>query len=165
MQSQATAAQPASTVSHDQLYGAQMSQELPSFHDWNQASHAPSTAAPAADAAAGPAALPAASATSDEAAALSHQAGLLSPTSAGPHMPAQPPSTLLPPQLPQQLLSGEGLLEEAERHLERDADRQKPNALAVPQTLDTSGYAGVAEASNDGASVGSEPQGMLNFTT
>ena len=165
MQSLPAAAQSASAVSRDHLNGAQMSQELPSFHDWNQASHAASTAAPAADAAAGPAALPAASATSDKAAALNHQAGLLSPTSAGPHMPAQPSSTGLPSQLPLQLPSGEGLPKEAQRQLERDADRQEPNALAVPQRMDTSGYAGVAEASNAGSKAESEQQGMLNCTT
>ena len=160
MQPLPAAAQAASAVSHDHQNGAQMSQELPSFHDWNQASHTPSTAS-AADAAAGPAA----SATSEGAAALSHQAGLLSLTSAGPEIPLRPPSTVCPPQLPPELPSDEELPKEAERQLEWDADKQKPNALAEPQSLDTSGYAGVVEASNDGASAESEQQGMLNFTT
>ena len=160
MQSLPAAAQSASAVSHDHHSGAQMSQELPSFHDWNQASHAPSTAAPAAVTAAGPAAMSAASAASSEAAALSHQAGLLSSTPAGLHMLAHPPSTVLSPQLPLELPSGEGLNEEAERQLEWDADRQKPDAMAVPQSLDKSG---VAEPSND-ASAESEQEGILKFT-
>ena len=156
MQPLHAAAQSASAVARDHQDGAQMSQELPSLHDWNQASHAPSTAAPAT--------FPAAPATSHEAAALSHQAGLLSPPSSGPHMSAPPPSTLLPSQLPLKLPSSEALPEEAERQLEWGTDRQKPNAMAAPQSLDASGDGGVAEPSNSAAAE-SQQQGMQTFTT
>ena len=148
MQSLLAAAKPASTMSHDHQNGAQMSQELPSFHDWNQASRTPSTAASAA------------SATSEGAAALCHQARPLSPTSAGPQVPVHP-STVLPSQLAPRLPSGDKSPKEAEKQLERDSDSQKPNALTVPQSSDTSGYAGGAEALNDGASAESEEEGML----
>lgn len=156
----------ASAASHDHQNGAQLSQELPSFHDWGDPSHAPSTAAPPAATAEGPAAVPAvpaATADAQEAAALSHQAAsLLShPTSAQPNIHAQPSSTLLPPQLQMQLPPGEVGSEEAEWQLGGDADGQERSVLAAPELLDTSTSGDVAEASY-GATIGSEGQGTLS---
>lgn len=150
------AAKLASDTSHDRQNGAQMSQKLPSFHDWGDPSHAPSTAAPPA--------VYAATAAAQEAAALSHQAPSLPspPTSARPNIPAQPSSILRPPQPPSQLSSGEVWSEEAEWQLGGDADGQQPHVLAAPGVLDTNTSVGVAEALFD-THTGSNEQGTLKF--
>ena len=131
-----------SVASQAQFSGPQMSQQLPSFHDWGQATTTtptpttappaadpstltPTSAPPVADSAALPAALPAAVASpSAEGDVLSKQAGLLlHPESAEPHISAQLSSQVLLSEQQPPLPPDEGLSEEAEGQLEGDAGR------------------------------------------
>lgn len=101
-----------------------MSQQLPSLHDWSQATPTltPPAAAPAANPAAVPVTLPATAPSNAEVDVLSnHQTRLLlHPKS--PESPAQPSSQVLSSSQPQSpLSSGEELSEEAGVQLEGHA--------------------------------------------